>query len=355
MIAATRAGRTALPGLRPHLLRAQLRHRPAADRPAAAGRRPMPTWSPPATTPMAQANPAGAMVSYRQALAINDNDPALWLKLAAATLARADAEAAAPATAAYDLGVDRDLCGAQRLPAVRGRRRAGRRRSARSAHGARTPARCGAKSIATYRAAWRWSTMPKLQAALDKAGRRARLPHRLATRSMPKPPRRASASCSPIRCRSAAPTSPSYVVVEDAPQVAVETEQSQICIDGVEHGSRYHVHAARRPALGRRRDAAQRRRAQRLCARPRAVRRLCQQCLCDARRARRRPADHLGQCRRRRCRRSTGSATARSPPRCATASSSGTLDGYSAEDIANQYGEKVWEGRSTSPRASPTP
>ena len=64
---------------------------------------------------------------------------------------------------------------------------------------------------------------------------------------------------------------------------------------GVEHGSRYHITAARRPALGRWRDAAQGRRARRLRARPRALRRLCQQRLCAARRPRRRPADHLGQ------------------------------------------------------------
>ena len=33
----------------------------------------------------------------------------------------------------------------------------------------------------------------------------------------------------------------SYVVVDGAPKVAVETEQTQICITGVEHGKRYHI------------------------------------------------------------------------------------------------------------------
>src|SRR5207247_7893348 len=39
---------------------------------------------------VAQANNAAAAVSYRQALALNHNDPALWLKLANVLLAIAD-------------------------------------------------------------------------------------------------------------------------------------------------------------------------------------------------------------------------------------------------------------------------
>src|SRR5688572_27879782 len=51
----------------------------------------------------AQPNPAAAMVSYRQALAINDNDPELWLKLARVTIERAQAELDA-GNGTYDLG-----------------------------------------------------------------------------------------------------------------------------------------------------------------------------------------------------------------------------------------------------------
>ena len=51
-----------------------------------------------------------------------------------------------------------------------------------------------------------------------------------------------------------------YVVVEGAPQVAVETEQNQICVTGVELRPALQHRAPRRPALGRWRDAAQRRR-----------------------------------------------------------------------------------------------
>ena len=39
---------------------------------------------------VAQQNNAAAAVSYRQALALNGNDPALWLKLANVMLAQAD-------------------------------------------------------------------------------------------------------------------------------------------------------------------------------------------------------------------------------------------------------------------------
>ena len=52
---------------------------------------------------MTQQNAAGAMVSYRQALAINANDPELWLKLADAANIRGDEEAAR-GNGTYELG-----------------------------------------------------------------------------------------------------------------------------------------------------------------------------------------------------------------------------------------------------------
>ncbi len=54
---------------------------------------------------VAQSNPAGAMVSYRQALGLNGNDPSLWLKLGDLALARADEAASkSDSSQAYDFG-----------------------------------------------------------------------------------------------------------------------------------------------------------------------------------------------------------------------------------------------------------
>ena len=114
----------------------------------------------------AQSNPSAAMVSYRQALAINRNDPSLWLKLAAQGEARAVIEAAA-GNGVYDLAVNVVLCGDQCPAAVRNSRRT-RRGSRCAGAGAWPVARCGAKRSRPIAPASRWSTMPTCRRALDQ-------------------------------------------------------------------------------------------------------------------------------------------------------------------------------------------
>jgi len=186
---------------------------------------------------MAQSNPAAAMVSYRQALAIVDNDPALWLKLATATLARADAELQA-GNNAYELGSTATYAA---LNAFLQSEEAGERATALSAlaHGLERR-EMWRESIATYRQSLALIDNLEIQARLDKlvaehgfrvtshqVDAEAATPRICAVFSEPLPP--ASTDLS------------GYIVVENAPQIAVETEQSQICIEGVEHGRRYQV------------------------------------------------------------------------------------------------------------------
>ena len=186
---------------------------------------------------MAQSNPAAAMVSYRQALAIVDNDPALWLKLATATLARADAELQA-GNNAYELGSTATYAA---LNAFLQSEEAGERAAALSAlaHGLERR-EMWRESIATYRQSVALVDDAEIQRRLDKlvaehgfrvtshqVDAEAAAPRICAVFSEPLPP--ASTDLS------------GYIVVENAPQIAVETEQSQICIEGVEHGRRYQV------------------------------------------------------------------------------------------------------------------
>ena len=111
-----------------------------------------------------------------------------------------------------------------------------------------------------------------------------------------------------------------------------------------------HHPCARRPAGGRRRDAGQPGRAQRLRARPCALGRLRRQRLCASRRPRRLdPARRSTPTRRRR--RSTGSATAALPARSATAISSASLATYPPSRSPTRPASRCGRARSTSPRS----
>ncbi len=101
-------------------------------------------------------------------------------------------------------------------------------------------ARCGAKRSPPIAPASPWSTTPRLQARLDKVV--AEHGFRVVSNEVD------AEAATPRICAVFSDPLPAgdtdlsaYVVVDDAPQIAVETEQSQICLTGVEHGRRYHV------------------------------------------------------------------------------------------------------------------
>ncbi len=186
---------------------------------------------------LAVADWAGAALSYRYALAVNGNDPAVWYKLATAALGRADASAqAGNSSEAYDSGSTATyaaLMGFLQTDAV-DERAAG---LGLLAHGLERRD-MWREAIASYRASLRLVDDATLQARLDKAvaehgfrvvdtnvDSEAASPRICAVFSYPLPPPTTDLS--------------SYVSVAGAPQIAVESEQSQLCISGVTHGTRY--------------------------------------------------------------------------------------------------------------------
>ncbi len=186
---------------------------------------------------VAQSNPAGAMVSYRQALAINGNDPALWLKLAEVVLERTASEAKA-GNGTYDLAVTATYA------AVNSFLRSEEVEERAAALGALARGlewrEMWREAIATYRASLRLVDNAELTARLDKAV--AEHGFRMVSNNVD------SEAATPRICAVFSDPLPSgatdlsgYVAVENAPQVAVETEQSQICLTGVEHGKRYRI------------------------------------------------------------------------------------------------------------------
>jgi len=185
-------------------------------------------------TAIEQGNPAGALVSYRQALAINANDPSLWLKLGKAVMERA--ETTSNSSEGYDFAVTGTYAAinallqttvlAERAEAMGLLGRALERRE------------MWREAIATYRTAVALVDNAELVARLDKAV--AEHGFRVTDNQVD------SESASPRICAVFSDPLPSqdlsqYVVVADNPQVAVETESSQICLTGIDFGSRYNI------------------------------------------------------------------------------------------------------------------
>ncbi|MDR3471214.1 MAG: alpha-2-macroglobulin family protein [Devosia sp.] len=189
---------------------------------------------------VARFNPAGAMASYRQALAVARTDPALWLKLANVALGHADAQQK-KSDAANDVA---DLAGVATSAALEAflqseapAERAGALVALAHALELREMWR---ESIATYRASVALVDDPATQQRLDKVV--AQHGFRVASNSVD------AEAATPRICVEFSDPLPdaktdlsAYVVVDEAPQIAVETAQSQICVTGVEHGRRYHI------------------------------------------------------------------------------------------------------------------
>ncbi|HTM76889.1 MAG TPA: MG2 domain-containing protein, partial [Devosia sp.] len=184
-------------------------------------------------------NPAAAMLAYRQALGINDNDPAVWMKLASTALTQADAvRGQAEGDNSSDLG-QVGLWAAlnsflqsealdERAPAM-----------AAIAQGLEYR-EMWRESIATYRAALALAPDSALEAHLDKVV--AEHGFRITSNEVD------SETTTPRVCVVFSDPLPSgntdlskYITVEGTRQIAVETEQSQICIQGLSHGARYNI------------------------------------------------------------------------------------------------------------------
>lgn len=183
-------------------------------------------------------NPDLAMLYYRQALAIVDNDPAVWLALARVALDRADQVAGSSNDNSYDLGLTATSSAMNAfLQSESVREQADALAALAQALERRESWR---ESIATYRASLELADDADLQARLDKVV--AEHGFRIVSNSVDaeaSTPRICAVFSDPLP-RGDTDLS-GYVVVEDAPQAAVETEENQICVTGVEHGRRYHI------------------------------------------------------------------------------------------------------------------
>jgi uncharacterized protein YfaS (alpha-2-macroglobulin family) len=297
---------------------------------------------------VAASNPQAAIVSYRQALAVNDNDPALWLKFAAVVTERADAEAARN-NSSYELAVTASYAAlnafllseevADRATALAALAQALERRE------------MWRESIATYRTTVALVDDAALQERLDKVV--AEHGFRVASHTVD------SEAAEPRICAVFSDPLPvgttdlsSYVSVQGAPQIAVETEYSQICITGVAFGQRYNV--TLRAGLPSADGEELRNEVELNVYVPDRS-----PFVGFANNAYVMPSSLGGGLPITSVNAETADVVIyRIGDRSiATAVRNGvfqrTLDGYSAEDVANSYGEKVWEGQADLARAEP--
>ena len=299
-----------------------------------------------------QGNPAAAMVSYRQALAINQNDPALWLKLAEATLIQADAEFDRQNTSSsYDLGATATYAALEaylKSESVKDRAAT----MGALAHGLERRS-MWREAIVTYRASIALVDDATLQARLDKAV--AEHGFRITSNEVD------SEAADPRICITFSDPLPaattdlsSYIVVENAPNIAVETDGSQICITGVEHGKRYHIKV--RAGLPSADNETLRKDAELdLYVADRSP------FVGFANTAYVLPAGLGGGLPITSINAKTADVVIYRIGDRAIATAvrdgifRGTLSGYSAEDVANRYGEKSWEGQVDLAQAAPTP
>ena len=168
----------------------------------------------------AQSNPSAAMVSYRQALAINKNDPSVWLKLAREGEARMVIEAAA-GNGVYDLAVNSSYAA---MNALMLSETVAERADALGALALSLSRReMWRETIATYRASL---------ALVDDATREAALEKAVAEHGFRVTSNQVDAeAANPRICAVFSDSLPSgntdlssYVVVDNAPTVAVEAE-----------------------------------------------------------------------------------------------------------------------------------
>jgi hypothetical protein len=182
-------------------------------------------------------NPVGAMVAYRQALAINSNDPAVWQALAQAALTQAEAVAGkAEGDNSYDLAL---TASSAAMNAFLRSTEAGARADALAALANAMEFRgMWREVIATYRLSLRLQPNDAVAEHLDKviAENGFRVTSHVVDAEAASP-RICAVFSSPLGSTELS----AFVVVGDMPQASIETEQEQICIEGLAHGSRYYI------------------------------------------------------------------------------------------------------------------
>ncbi|WP_162783645.1 alpha-2-macroglobulin family protein [Devosia naphthalenivorans] len=182
-------------------------------------------------------NHVGAMVAYRQALAINSNDPVVWQALAQAALTQAEAVAGQPeGDNSYDLAL---TASSAAMNAFLRSTEAGARADALAALANAMEFRgMWREVIATYRLSLRLQPNDAIAEHLDKvvAENGFRVTSHVVDAEAASP-RICAVFSSPLGSTDLS----AFVVVGDTPQAAIETEQEQICIEGLAHGSRYDI------------------------------------------------------------------------------------------------------------------
>ena len=182
-------------------------------------------------------NPVGAMVAYRQALAINTNDRAVWQALAQAALSRAEAVAGqSEGDNSADLAAV--AASAAMNAFLRSSDKADRADSLAALANALEYRAMWREAIATYRLSLTLAPNDAVAAHLDKVvaenGFRV-VSHEVDAEAAS--PRICAVFSNPLGSTDLS----AFVVVGDTPQASVETAQDQICIEGVQHGSRYNI------------------------------------------------------------------------------------------------------------------
>ncbi|MBU1175107.1 MAG: alpha-2-macroglobulin family protein [Alphaproteobacteria bacterium] len=187
---------------------------------------------------MAEGNAAGARVFLRQALGINGNDPATWIKLASASLSAYNAAVAANGRGDYEIATDITYAGLNAFL----KSEPTRERATALAYLARglEGREMWREAIATYRDSLELVDDAALAARLDTVvaehGFRV-VSHEIDAESAQ--PRICAVFSDPLA--SGDVDLASFVSVAGNPRLAVEREDNQLCLEGVMHGARYHV------------------------------------------------------------------------------------------------------------------
>lgn len=188
---------------------------------------------------MAEDNVVSAMVAWRQALAINPNDRAVWQALAQAALSRAEVvQGQSEGDNSYDLSMTARSAAMNAF--LRSTERADRADSLAALANALEFREMWRESIATYRLSLELAPNDAVAEHLDEvvAQHGFRITEHVVDADAASP-RICAVFSDPLPLGSNDISA--FVVVADTPQASVEAEQSQICVEGLSHGSRYDI------------------------------------------------------------------------------------------------------------------
>ncbi|UJW84116.1 alpha-2-macroglobulin family protein [Devosia sp. SL43] len=186
---------------------------------------------------LAADNDAAAIVAYRQALAINANDRNVWQALAQASLARAEAvKGKSEGDNSSDLAFAATSAAMNAF--LRSTSKEDRAASLAALAAGMEYRDMWREVIATYRLSVKLAPNEGVEAHLADVV--AQNGFRVTSHEVDAEaasPRICAVFSNPLGSTDLS----AYVVIAGAPQLSVETEQEQICIEGVLHGSRYDI------------------------------------------------------------------------------------------------------------------